>query len=132
MSDRIIIFDGVCNLCNWAVRFIIKRDSKGVFKFTSSQSELGQALLRKYQLGVETTSESVFLIQNDQALKESAAALEIAAALDGFWKTLVIFRLIPKPVRDKLYKWVARNRYRWFGKRDVCMLPGDEFRSRFL
>ncbi len=131
MSDRIIIFDGVCNLCNWAVCFIIRHDSQGNFKFTSAQSEQGQELLHRHKLAIENP-ESVFLIQNNRALKESAAALEIAAALDGAWKALLIFRLIPEPARDKLYRWVARNRYRWFGKRDVCMLPSDEVKSRFL
>ena len=131
MDEKIIIFDGVCNLCNWAVRFIVRHDSQAMFKFAAAQSETGQMLLRKYQLKVENP-ESVFLITKNKALKESAAVLEIAAALDGFWKLLVVFRLIPEPVRDRLYNWVARNRYRWFGKRDVCMLPNEELESRFL
>ena len=129
--NNIVIFDGVCNLCNWAVRFIIKHDSQGIFTFTSAQSETGKETLSRF--GIDTPEpESVFLLQNKKLLKQSSAALTIAAELDGFWKYLAILRFIPRSVLDIVYEWIARNRYRWFGKRDVCVMPSKETENRFL
>ncbi len=130
-ENNIIIFDGVCNLCNASVRFIIARDAQGVFKFTSAQSECGQKLLREYDYSSENL-ESVILLKDGKLLEKSAAALKIAAALNGTWKYLVILRFIPLPIRDTIYDWIARNRYRWFGKRDICMVPSETQKTRFL
>ena len=129
--NNIVIFDGVCNLCNWAVRFIIKRDSRSIFIFTSAQSETGKEILSRFEIDTPEP-ESVFLLQNGSLLKKSSAALAIAAELDGFWKYLAFLRVIPRPVRDIVYDWVARNRYRWFGKRNICMMPSKETENRFL
>lgn len=130
-ENNIVIFDGVCNLCNWSVRFIIERDSRSVFKFASVQSAIGEKLLREYAIPF-TEPKSVILLKNGQIHEKSSAALEIAAELDGFWRVLVILRLIPRPVRDFIYNWIARNRYRWFGKREVCMVPTTDQKARFL
>ncbi len=129
--NNIVIFDGVCNLCNWSVRFIIERDSESVFKFTAAQSETGKEILSRFEI-TTPEPESVFLFQSDTLIKKSSAALAIAAELNGFWKYLAILRFIPRPVRDIVYDWVAQNRYRWFGKRDACMIPSNELKSRFL
>ena len=131
VSDNIVIFDGVCNLCNLAVRFIIKHDSRDIFRFTSAQSEIGEEILSRF--GINTPEpESVFILQKDTLVKKSSAALAITAELDGFWKYLAILRFIPRPIRDFVYDWIARNRYRWFGKREECMLPSNETENRFL
>ena len=130
-KNPIVIFDGVCNLCNWAVQFIIKRDSQGVFKFTSAQSEIGQDLLARFNIR-EVEPKSVFLLKEGKLLEKSTAALEIVALLDGFWKYLVALRLIPRPLRDAVYDFIAKNRYGWFGKRDQCMVPTEALKERFL
>jgi predicted DCC family thiol-disulfide oxidoreductase YuxK len=132
MSDNnIIIFDGVCNLCNWSVRFIIPRDSHGMFKFVAAQSEVGQRLLSEHNDNF-TTLKSVILLKDGELLEKSTAALEITAALDGAWKYLTILHFVPRPIRDFVYDWIARNRYRWFGEREVCMMPNEEQEQRFL
>lgn len=129
--DNIVIFDGVCNLCNWSVQFIIKHDSHGVFKFASAQSRIGQKLFSQFQ-STQSTPETVFLLRDGKLFEKSTAALTIAAKLDGGWKYLALFRIIPRRIRDMVYDWIARNRYRWFGKRDACMVPSSELKDRFL
>ncbi len=127
----IILFDGVCNLCNNSVQFIINRDAKAKFKFASLQSQTGQELLKQFnQSGSELIS--VMLIRNDRLYSKSNAALEIARQLSGAWPALYIFKIIPSFLRDWIYDWIASNRYRWFGKKDECMIPTPELKSRFL
>lgn len=132
MDNRhIVIFDGVCNFCNWAVNFIIKRDPDGVFAFTPIQSELAHELMKKHRVtsfGIET----VLLIKNDQCFAFSDAALEITKDLAGLWFLFTIFRFVPRPFRDAIYKLLARNRYKLFGKKATCMVPSKEHRSRFV
>jgi predicted DCC family thiol-disulfide oxidoreductase YuxK len=132
MDNRhIVIFDGVCNFCNGAVNFIIKRDPKGVFAFTPMQSKLAHELMKKHQIhtvGVDT----FLLIKNGQCLVFSSAALEIAKDLTGFWYIFSIFKLVPSTIRDFCYKLFARNRYRLFGRQELCMVPTKEVRSRFI
>lgn len=129
-SKKVILFDGVCNLCNGAVQFIIKRDSKKFFFFASLQSSYGQQLLRERMLG--QTLETIILLKDHQTLQKSDAALEIARHLSGAWPALYVFKLVPRFIRDGVYQWIARNRYRFFGKRDACMVPTAELKSRFL
>lgn len=125
---RIILFDGICNFCDASVQFIMKRD-KGAFKFTSLQSDIGQELVARHKLqGID----SLVLIEDDKAYTRSTAALRIAKRLKGLWAALYIGIIIPKPLRDPLYDLFAKNRYRWFGKKDACMLPTKEERARFL
>ncbi|ASQ89902.1 hypothetical protein CHL67_02290 [Prosthecochloris sp. GSB1] len=131
LPERIVIFDGVCNLCEFSVRFITQRDSEGRFAFTPAQSPLGTKLLRLH--GMETPDlNSVVLVKNGRALERSEAALAIASELDGAWKLLGLFSLVPKGFRDFVYDGIARNRYRWFGKKTHCMLPSPALRARFL
>lgn len=132
MENRpIIIFDGVCNFCNGAVNFIIKRDPNAQFYFTPIQSSLAKELMVQYQVnnvGIDT----FLLIKGDQAFVFSNAALEIAKDLTGAWYLFNAFKLVPSPIRDALYKLFARNRYSLFGKAEACILPTEEYRSRFL
>ncbi|KAB8139090.1 thiol-disulfide oxidoreductase DCC family protein [Gracilibacillus oryzae] len=128
--QRIILFDGVCNLCNSSVQFIMKHDPNMYFQFASLQSEAGEKLTSKYE--VPTTVESVVLIEGDRYYTESTAALRIAKKLNKFYPLLYAFIVIPKPLRNIIYKFIAKNRYRWFGKRESCMLPNPQDRKRFL
>jgi predicted DCC family thiol-disulfide oxidoreductase YuxK len=130
-AHPILLFDGVCNLCNGSVQFIIRRDPKARFRFASLQSEAGQRYLDELRIDRQAV-DSVILIEGDRWSKEGDAALRIARLLPGPWKALTVFRLLPRPLRDRLYRLVARNRYRWFGKRESCWLPTPELRGRFL
>jgi len=128
--ERIILFDGVCNLCNSSVQFIIKRDPKGRFKFASIQSETGQSLLELH--GYDKEIDSFILIENQKIYFKSSAALMVCRNLNGLWKLLTILRILPAPFRDFFYDVVANNRYKWFGKKESCMLPTKEMKKRFL
>ena len=129
--SAILLFDGVCNLCNGFVQFMLLRDKAGYFQFASLQSEAGQQLLEQYGLDTDALN-TVVLIENGQAYTHSAVALRVAPHLDGFWSWAKIFWIIPAGLRDRIYNWVARNRYRWFGKQESCMLPRPEWQGRFL
>ena len=127
----VVLFDGVCNLCNAAVAFIIDRDSQGVFRFAPLQSDIGQILRARCDLD-SATIDSIVVVEQGQCLMRSSAALAIAKRLDGLWPLLYGFILIPLPVRDTVYDFVATHRYRWFGKKDTCRLPLPDERARFL
>ena len=130
-DQPIIIFDGVCNLCEFSVRFIITHDRQARFKFVSAQSEKGKVL--QHMCGVDTLQDgTVILLENDQVHVHSDAALQIAKNLDGLWRLLYVFRFIPKPARDYFYSIISKNRYGWFGKRNECLLPDDNLKERFL
>ncbi len=127
----VLLFDGVCNLCNSSVQFIINKDPQGVFQFASLQSDIGKTLLEKYNLDAGAM-DSVVLIRNDKAYTRSSAALQAVRILGGAWSLLYGFIIIPKFLRDAVYDWVARNRYKWFGKKDSCWLPTPDLKARFL
>lgn len=127
----IVLFDGVCNLCNGYIQWIIKRDPEGIFRFTSLQSEIGQDLLQKHQLDTKDLS-TVVLIQNNKAYTHSNVALHMFKMLGGAWSLLYVFKIIPRPLRDAVYNIIARNRYKWFGEKTECMIPTPELQSRFL
>ena len=130
-SRHLIIFDGVCNVCNGAVNFIIQRDPAGRFVFTPMQSELAQQTLRAY--GVMNVGIDTFLLVKDgKAFLYSTAALEIARDLNGYWYLLSLFRVVPRPIRDWFYRLLARNRYALFGRRAACRVPDPELRDRFV
>ncbi|AMA71839.1 MULTISPECIES: thiol-disulfide oxidoreductase DCC family protein [Aneurinibacillus] len=129
--NTILLFDGVCNLCNQAVKFIIPRDPQRNFRFASLQSNTGQRLLQQYGLPSDTLN-SVILLDNGKAYTKSSAALRVARKLGGIWSLLYVFIMVPRPLRDIIYNWVARNRYRWFGKLETCMLPPPDIGERFL
>lgn len=130
-DNNILLFDGVCNLCNGAVQFILKRDSQGKFKFASLQSEPAQKLLEKFRLPVDTFR-SFVLIQGDQYSIKSTAALSVLKEIGGFWKIFYVFILVPRKLRDFFYDLVAKSRYRIFGKRETCMIPAPELKDRFM
>ncbi|WP_218313427.1 thiol-disulfide oxidoreductase DCC family protein [Halomonas sp. 18071143] len=132
MDNRhIVIFDGVCNFCNGAVSFIIQRDPEGVFAFTPMQSELAQELTERFNVP-DVGTDTLVLIKEGECYVLSDAALEIAKDLKGPWRLCYIFKRVPKPIRDAAYKLFARHRYRLFGKKDACMVPSAEVKSRFV
>lgn len=126
-----LLFDGVCNLCNASVQWILKRDRKGIFKFAALQSDTGQMLLRQFGFS-EKNFETVVLVTDGRIFTRSDAALEIVQRIGGVWSLLAVFKIIPRSIRDTIYDWVARNRYRWFGKKEECMLPRPEWGERFV
>lgn len=130
-EPAIIIFDGVCNLCNKSVDFVIRRDKKRIFRYAANQSEAGAAILRQH--GVEEgEQQTVYLLQNGKLYRRSTAALRIARRLPFPWFLGWTWMIFPRFLRDWVYKWIARNRYKWFGKKDTCRLPTPEERSLFL
>ena len=131
LPERIVIFDGVCNLCEFSVNFIYQRDVEGKFTFTPAQSTLGSKLLEHYQISTGTL-DTVVLVKHNRIYTRSTAALEIASELDIPWNFLQVLSLIPQPVRDQIYDVIAWNRYAWFGKKESCMIPTPEIKSRFL
>ena len=127
----VILFDGVCNLCNNAVQFIIRHDPDEKFLFASLQSEFGQQLMKHYNLPLENFN-SFILLQNNKVFNKSTGALKVAKQIKGSWKLLYIFIIVPKFIRDAVYTWIANNRYKWFGKKDACMIPTPQLKARFL
>jgi predicted DCC family thiol-disulfide oxidoreductase YuxK len=130
-GHSIILFDGVCNLCNSAVQFAIKRDISGSFLFASLQSEEGLKILAEFHLPADEMN-SFLLVENGKIYDRSTAALRVARKLKGLWKFLYGFIIVPKFIRDAIYNLVSKNRYRWFGKKDECMVPTPELKARFL
>ena len=130
-DKAVLLFDGVCNLCNGFVQFLIQRDKKGKYLYASLQSDEGQALLREHGLSTEQI-DTVVMIENGKAYTHSDVGLRVFWQLGGGWALLYPLRLLPKFFRDGVYNWIARNRYRWFGKREACMLPRPEWKERFL
>jgi predicted DCC family thiol-disulfide oxidoreductase YuxK len=128
---KIILFDGVCNLCNGAVTYIIKRDKKNVFKFAALQSEIGQQLISKFNIDTSKV-DSIILIDGEKHYTKSSAALHIAKQLSGAYPLLFGFMVVPKFIRNSVYDYIAKNRYKWFGKKESCMIPTVELKSKFL
>ncbi len=131
-DKKIILFDGVCNLCNGAVQFIIKRDKKDLFRYAALQSEIGERLIE--ERGIDTSKvDSIILVEPGVAyFTKSDAVLRIGQDFGGLWKGLALFTWIPRIIRDTLYDFIARNRYKWFGKKDQCMIPTPELQAKFL
>ena len=127
----IILFDGVCNLCTRSVRFVLKRDPKGHFVFASIQSNKGSALYRSHGFQPEEI-ETFVLIERDRSFSRSDAAIRIAWKLSGLWPVLALLVMVPRPIRDWGYNVIARNRYRWFGKTETCLVPSGEYSGRFI
>jgi predicted DCC family thiol-disulfide oxidoreductase YuxK len=130
-NKPVILFDGVCNLCNASVQFIIKRDSKKSFMFSSLQSDAAQAILLQYNLE-NLDFNTIILIEGGVVYDKSTAILKIIRRLSGFYKLGYIFIIVPKFIRDFVYKIISNNRYKWFGKRATCMIPTEELKLRFL
>lgn len=127
----VLLFDGVCNLCNASVQWVLLRDKQAQFRFAALQSETGQALLAKFGLDRETF-DSVVLVDGDRIFTRSDAALEILRRLGIPWSWFGIMRWLPTRLRNAVYDLIARYRYRWFGRQEQCWLPSAEWKNRFL
>ena len=136
LSHPTLLFDGVCNLCNGSVQWVIRHDAAKRFRFASLQSDAARVLLARHELPPATAAtaamDTVVLVDGDRLWVKSSAALEVARRIGGGWWLLSLFRVVPRPLRDLVYDFVARNRYRWFGRQEVCWLPTPELRDRFL
>ncbi|TVZ23260.1 putative DCC family thiol-disulfide oxidoreductase YuxK [Dokdonia sp. Hel_I_63] len=130
-NKKIILFDGVCNLCNGAITFIIKRDKNDVFRYAPLQSEVGKNLAAKHKIDLDKV-DSIILVTDQSAVAKSTAALRIAKQLSGGWHLLAVFLILPRFLRNAVYDFIASNRYKWFGKKDACMIPTPELKSKFL
>jgi predicted DCC family thiol-disulfide oxidoreductase YuxK len=130
-NHSIILFDGVCNFCNYWVNFIIDRDKENRFKFAALQSEKGKELLEKFNLPIDDF-DSFILVLNKKIYKKSLAAFEIAKNINGWPKILLLFRFLPSSFTDLIYSMVANNRYKFFGKKDSCRIPTEEEKAKFL
>ena len=129
--DHLMLFDGVCHLCDASVRFILRHDAAGKIKFAPIQSPLGRALYAEHGLDPEAPSAMLFLTPRG-AFQASDAALEIARTLGGAWKAALLFKPVPRLLRDAAYYFIASNRYRWFGKDESCMMPTPELQARVV
>jgi predicted DCC family thiol-disulfide oxidoreductase YuxK len=131
MQKPVILFDGECNLCSRSVQFIIKRDPRVRFRFAALQSPAGQRLLEA--CGADARgADSVVLLEGPNCYTRSDAALRIARRLSGAWPLLGALMVVPRPLRDRVYDAIARNRFRWFGRADACLVPTPALRDRFL
>jgi len=127
----IIFFDGICNLCNGAVQFTIKRDHKNIFRFASLQSEYATEKIAPFNIAPENL-DSFILLENGKVYQRSTAALRVAKKLNGLWPLLYGFIIVPRFIRDAVYNYIAKNRYKWFGKQESCWVPTPELKEKFL
>lgn len=130
-ENSVIFFDGICNLCNGAVQFVIEKDRQNYFKFAALQSEFAKNALSNAELKVKH-GDSFVLLENGKVYEQSTAALKVARKLNGLWPLLYGFIIVPPLIRNAVYKYVARNRYKWFGKQESCWVPTPELKSKFL
>ena len=130
-EDSIILFDGICNFCNSSVNFIIKRDKKNYFKFSPLQSEYSKIILKQNNFPLENF-ESIILFENNKIYQKSTAALRIAKQLSGLWKLSYMFIIFPSFISDFFYDIIAKKRYKYFGKRELCMIPDEKVKGKFL
>lgn len=126
----IVLFDGECNFCDASVQFIIARDPSGYFQFAALQSDIGEKLKKEHHIPEKL--DSFLVIENNTVYDSSDAALFVCKHLSGVWKSFFVLKVLPKTFRDYFYKIIAKNRYKWFGKKDSCTIPSPEIRSRFL
>ena len=131
LTHSIILFDGVCNLCNGAVNFVIKRDPGNVFKFTPLQEKQGVLLLKKHAIDAQEL-DSIVLVENKKVYTKSSAALRIARKMSNLWPLFFVLLIIPRFIRDGVYDFIAKNRYKWFGKKEQCIIPTPGLREKFL
>ncbi len=129
---KIILFDGLCNLCATSVQFIIKRDKKDIFRFVSLQSDLGQELLQQLPISKQKIDSIILYESNKAYYYKSEAVFEIVKSIGGFFYCLLIFKWLPTAVTNTIYDYIARNRYRWWGKKESCLVPSQELQSKFL
>ncbi len=132
-AHDLVLFDGVCNLCNASVHFMIDRDRRARLRFASLQSEAGAKALAAHGRGpIVGDPDSIVLVADGRLWEHSDAALRIARRLDGAWPALSVLLVVPRFVRDAVYRFIARNRYRWFGRTEACRIPTPELRARFV
>jgi predicted DCC family thiol-disulfide oxidoreductase YuxK len=131
-NKKIILFDGICNLCNSSVQYVIKRDKKDIFRFVALQSELGQEILNHIGINPKHIDSIVLYIPGVAYYYKSSAALEIAKNLGGVFTPSTVFKMIPSRLRDFVYDYIAKNRYKWYGKQESCMIPTLELKAKFL
>lgn len=131
-NKKIVLFDGVCNLCDNVVKKVIAADRQDQFRFTSLDSELGQQILQQIGVDRAQTDSIVLYIPGEAYYVKSQAALMIAKYLGGWHSLLTIFLLLPTKLADSLYDYIAKNRYKWYGKKDQCMIPSESIRKKFL
>ncbi|ADV51068.1 thiol-disulfide oxidoreductase DCC [Cellulophaga algicola DSM 14237] len=129
---KIILFDGVCNLCNSSVQLIIKNDKKDEYRFASLQSEAGQKLAKERHIDTAIVDSIILIIPGVAYYTKSTAALCIGKSFGGLWTLLSIFEWIPEKSRDLVYDYIAKNRYKWYGKQEACMIPTAELKAKFL
>lgn len=132
LDKKIILFDGVCNLCDTSVQYVIKHDKKDIFRFVAIQSDLGLKLLKHIGINPIHTDSIILYEPGTAYYYKSSAALEIAKELSGIFTFASVFTVIPKGIRDLIYDYVAKNRYKWYGKKETCILPTPEFKAKFL
>ena len=130
-NTTIILFDGVCNFCNSCINFIIRHDKLNYFRYATLQSKKGKELLEKFKVDI-TNTDSIILIENNKAYIKSTAALRIVKHLNKLYPLLVVFIVVPALIRNWIYDLIAKHRYKWFGKRDVCMIPDEKTKALFL
>ncbi|MEP6596520.1 MAG: thiol-disulfide oxidoreductase DCC family protein [Ginsengibacter sp.] len=130
-NQSIILFDGVCNFCNSAVNFVIKRDKTNSIQFAPLQTEIAHKLLADHQLPTSDMKSFIF-IENEIVYNRSTAALKVCKYLNSLWPLMYGFIIIPAFIRDSIYDWFAKNRYKWFGQKNECMIPAPELQAKFL
>tara|TARA_R110001583_G_scaffold14664_6_gene61058 strand:- start:35167 stop:35571 length:405 start_codon:yes stop_codon:yes gene_type:complete len=131
-NKKIILFDGVCNLCNTTVQFVIKKDKDDLFRFTALQSEAGKRLLTERNIDTENIDSIIFIEPNVAYYTKSTAALEIGKNLKGLRTLSSILLWLPESFRNIVYDFVAKNRYKWYGKKESCMIPTQELKNKFI
>lgn len=129
-TNPVILFDGVCNLCNSSVQFVIKHDPKKKFRFASIQGDYGQQVLKQFHLPPDSLN-SFILLEDNQIYTHSTGALKVAKQLSGAWPLLYVFIIIPPFIRNVVYQFIANNRYKWFGKKESCAIPSPELKALF-
>ncbi len=130
-NQKILYFDGVCNLCAGAVQFVLKRNKKRNILFASLQGEAGQAMLKQFGLS-QTQFNSLVFVEDGKMYQQSTGALRLTRHLGAAWPLLMAFLIVPAFIRNAVYNWVAKNRYKWFGKKNECWLPTPDLKKRFL
>lgn len=129
---KIILFDGVCNLCNSSINYVIDKDFKDEFRFLALQSDLGKELQQYLGIQPNDIDSIILYIPNEAYYIKSSAALKVMSSFSGLWKLVLIFNIIPVAFRDTIYDFVAKNRYKWYGKHEQCRIPTSELKSKFL
>lgn len=131
-NKKIILFDGVCNLCNSSVQFVIERDKEDIFRFVALQSDLGKSIIHHIGIDIKNTDSIILYEPGTAYYYKSTAALKIADSLGGLLSFATIFYIIPSSIRDFIYDYIAKNRYQWYGKKESCMIPTAALKSKFL